>query len=231
MQSDDDKFISLSLSLVDGNFCHAALENKLHIKNQLPKMLGAGCKELVTPCVLEELKSLGDNFRGALLIAKRFEVRSCGHRGRLKAAHECLSSLVGHDNNPNHYIVATQDLNLRKQLRLCPAVPLMYVQYNVIVMESPSEASKLVAKNIDQIKLVPKKHEQRFIDHLKTQQAEPMTENLSSSITKKTFTRKRKAKSPNPLSILKKKNCLSKLKLNSHHTYFLFVFALPIRSL
>jgi U3 small nucleolar RNA-associated protein 23 len=189
---------------VDGNFCHAALENKIHIREQLPKLLGGSCKELVTPCVLEELKSLGETFRGALMIAKRFEVRSCRHQDHLRVAHECLASLVEQNNNPNHYIVATQDVQLRKRLRHCPAIPLLYVHYNVMIMEPPGEASKNVARLIDQTKLVPKEHERRFIGHLQNHDIENMP-NTTVSISKRKFTRKRKAKAPNPLSVLKKR--------------------------
>ena len=189
---------------MDGNFCHVALENKIHIREQLPKVLGGNCKELVTPCVLEELRSLGETFRGALMIAKRFEVRSCGHQDHLKVAHECLASLVEQNNNPNHYIVATQDVQLRKRLRHYPAIPLLYVHYNVMIMEPPGGASKDAARLIDQTKLTPKEHERRFIEHLRNQEIKNMPE-ASAPISKRKFTRKRKAKAPNPLSVLKKR--------------------------
>lgn len=79
---------------MDGNFCHVALQGKVHIKDQVPKSLGAKTKELVTPCVIEELTKLGPEFSGALYIAKHFEHRRCGHEEAL-TPFECLSSLVG----------------------------------------------------------------------------------------------------------------------------------------
>ena len=79
---------------VDGNFCHVALQYKIHIKEQLPKALSAVCKEQVTRCVMEELRRLGPDFSGALFIAKRFEMRRCSHKEPVSAA-ECLASLVG----------------------------------------------------------------------------------------------------------------------------------------
>jgi U3 small nucleolar RNA-associated protein 23 len=134
---------------------------------------------------------------------RRFEVRSCGHRVHLKAARECLASLVENANS-NHYIVATQDMPLRKQLRLCQAVPLLYVNYNVIVMEPPGESSRNKAKQIDQAKLAPREHEQRLIEHLKGQLTPGKGVSSSSAFPQRPI-RKRKAKAPNPLSVLKKR--------------------------
>jgi U3 small nucleolar RNA-associated protein 23 len=80
--------------LVDGNFCHAALQYRLHIKEHLPKTLGAPCRELATRCVSDELRRLGADYSGAALIAKRFDVRQCGHTPPVPAA-TCIASLVG----------------------------------------------------------------------------------------------------------------------------------------
>ena len=131
---------------MDGNFCYAALKYKVHIKEQLPKALSATCKELVTRCVTEELRKLGDEFGGALFIARRFEMRRCGHTTPVSAS-ECLASLV-ENGNPNNYFVATQDVKLRDCLRQAGSVPLLYLQFNLLLMEPPSEASILRAKQV-----------------------------------------------------------------------------------
>jgi U3 small nucleolar RNA-associated protein 23 len=191
--------------LIDGNFCYAALENKIHIREQLPKILGgAHCKQLVTSCVLHELKSLGETFRGAFLIAKRLQVRACGHQRHPKAVHECFISLIENDN-PHHYLVATQDSKLKQQLRHIPGVPILYIHYNVVHMEGPSALSQQVAKQTEQVKLLPKMYEPQG-NHRRhdTMTMNEMASSSSSSL-KQSFKGKRRAKAPNPLSVRKKK--------------------------
>lgn len=40
--------------------------------------------------------------------------------------------------NEKRYFVATQDQQLRYALRKIPGIPLLYINYNCIVMEKPS---------------------------------------------------------------------------------------------
>ena len=42
------------------------------------------------------------------------------------------------EENDKRYFVATQDKQLRNTLRKIPGVPLLYINYNCIVMEKPS---------------------------------------------------------------------------------------------
>ena len=49
---------------------------------------------VTTECVLNELESLGGALYGALVIAKRFKTRKCGHCEHIPAT-ECVSHLVG----------------------------------------------------------------------------------------------------------------------------------------
>jgi U3 small nucleolar RNA-associated protein 23 len=42
------------------------------------------------------------------------------------------------EENEKRYFVATQDKQLRNALRKIPGVPLLYINYNCIVMEKPS---------------------------------------------------------------------------------------------
>jgi len=79
---------------VDGNFAHVALANKLFIKELLPKVLSIPTKEFVTRCVVEELRSLGEDFMGAVLLSKNFEHRRCSHKTPVAAA-DCIKDLIG----------------------------------------------------------------------------------------------------------------------------------------
>ena len=51
-----------------------------------------------------------------------------------------LSVSVGEDN-PNRYLVATQDPELRRQLRRIPGIPLMHIIRNTMVLEKPSDST------------------------------------------------------------------------------------------
>ncbi len=52
----------------------------------------------------------------------------------------CVSSLAG-ESNPHHYLVASQDQELRRVLRRLPGVPLIHIIRNTMVLEKPSDAT------------------------------------------------------------------------------------------
>ncbi|XP_065910465.1 rRNA-processing protein UTP23 homolog [Dysidea avara] len=178
--------------LVDGTFCQAALKGKIYIKEQLPKYIGSSVQILTTRCAIEETRSIGDDLIGALLVAKRFQQRNCGHKHKCIPAADCFTSLIGNDNS-NHYFVATQDVELRRKLRRIPGVPLLYINRNTIVLEGVSDTSRDQAKQIGVEKVQPTKYQQSVLDSLGSELAET---------TKKP--KRKKIKGPNPLSCKKK---------------------------
>ncbi|XP_028398336.1 rRNA-processing protein UTP23 homolog [Dendronephthya gigantea] len=178
--------------LIDGTFCQAALQNRINIKEQLPKYLDADIQLLTTECVLHELESLGGALYGALVIAKRFKTRKCSHREHVPAT-ECVAHLVG-DKNEKRYFVATQDKHLRNRFRKIPGVPLLYINYNCIVMEKPSFACTKKATEVERARTEPTEHERGILERLKT--------NDEPEIKKR---KRKRAKGPNPLSCKRKK--------------------------
>jgi U3 small nucleolar RNA-associated protein 23 len=46
--------------VLDGTFCQVALKQQFHIREQVPKYLGEEVKFLTTPCVLNEVETLGE---------------------------------------------------------------------------------------------------------------------------------------------------------------------------
>ena len=50
---------------------------------------------VTTNCVVEELESLGSVLYGAAVIAKRFQLRNCGHVKESQPAAECIKNLIG----------------------------------------------------------------------------------------------------------------------------------------
>ena len=55
---------------------------------------------------------------------------------------------LGADDLPAAVMVATQDLKVRQRLRKLPGLPVLFLNRNVVVLDSPSEASKGVASKV-----------------------------------------------------------------------------------
>ena len=49
---------------------------------------------VTTKCIVDELESLGEELRGAKLLARRMEFRKCAHRETFSAC-ECLKMIIG----------------------------------------------------------------------------------------------------------------------------------------
>lgn len=80
--------------------------------------------------------------------AKLFERRRCGHRPEDHpeplSAEACISSVVDPKDsktNKNRYVVASQELEVRKKMRKVRGVPLVYVNRSVMIMEPMSGAT------------------------------------------------------------------------------------------
>ncbi|GIY31164.1 rRNA-processing protein UTP23 [Caerostris extrusa] len=151
-----------------------------------------------TPCVIMETEGLGPKAYGAMRIVKQFKVRKCGHeKNSTISAEECILSMVK-DNNPDHLMVATTDAQLSMKCRLLPGVPLLYVSYNAINLEKPSDISLGFANKKMKAAIELSEQQKATLNKLK-----PIEEKIP-------VRKKRKAKGPNPLSCKKKK----KIKLD-----------------
>lgn len=80
--------------------------------------------------------------------AKTYERRRCGHRPEdfpePLSEKECLASVVdpkGNKTNKNCYVVASQELEVRKHMRSVMGVPLVYISRSVIKMEPMAGAT------------------------------------------------------------------------------------------
>eukprot|EP00117_Sycon_ciliatum_P049319 scpid95039/ scgid34984/ rRNA-processing protein UTP23 homolog len=182
--------------LIDGSFAYAALKAKINIIEQLPKYLGGEVQCLTTRCAGIELRLLGSAGNGALQIIKQYDERRCGHTvAKAQPTPDCITSLIGEENR-HHYIVATQDMDLRKRLRQIAGVPLLLITHNTIMLEKPAEASMHAADRVVESKLAGSVAEQQFVRRLKAGE-----EPAASGTTMK----RKHRKGPNPMSCLKKK--------------------------
>ncbi|CAG8471072.1 6466_t:CDS:2 [Paraglomus occultum] len=152
-------------------------------------------KHMYTLCVFHELKSSDQNFVPELLI-EGFERRKCPHRKDPVSSDECLASIIGSENQ-HRYCIATQNRNLREQLRAIPGVPLIYMNRTVLILEPPSNVTLEKARKIERLKTLPSQMEISFLN--KTNPDATKSDQLP-------IKRKRKRpKGPNPLSCKKKK--------------------------
>jgi len=182
--------------LVDGTFLTVALQQRIQVREQLPKMLSARATPMVTSCVLHELRGLGKRGQGAAYIAQGFYRVKCGHTNFLCAS-DCIKEQIG-ENNPRKLLVATQDIELGKALRQIPGVPLIRLNNSVPFVEDPSSASKDHREETQKRKLAPAAWEKAKLPALQQKEA--------AAAAAASTPRKRKGpKGANPLSCKKKK--------------------------
>jgi len=181
--------------LVDGTFCVDALNNKVVVKDQITKYL-EDVKVVTSGCCITEIENIGlGQLFGPAMILKNFSLFRCGHIKALSASH-CIKSLIK-NGNEEHLIIATQDENLRKELRKIPGVPLLSLHRSAPCLENPSGMTVDLTEKIADGLTDLTSHQKMILKELKKQ-----TLGENTGVKKK----KRKGpKRPNPLSCLKKK--------------------------
>ncbi|RUS31823.1 Fcf1-domain-containing protein [Jimgerdemannia flammicorona] len=184
----------------DAGFVQAGLEFKIHIKEQLPKVMMGSTKQMVTECTMSELRNLGDDYTGAVLAAKRFERRRCKHAQAVPSA-QCITEIIA-DDNPHNYCVATQDKRLRDHLRVVRGVPLLYINRAILILEPPSAVTMEMAKEIERQKTLPTKKEITFLTKSNSDTAKRMAAKKEAKLKKK---KHKGPKEPNSLSVKRKK--------------------------
>ncbi|KAJ3361435.1 Small subunit processome component [Allomyces javanicus] len=187
--------------VVDGTMVHVALQFRIDLRTVVPSTLAAETKLFTTPCVIAELRQLGQDYLGAVLASNRFEARRCGHAKGTSAA-QCLKDLVGTDN-PHHLMIGTQDAALRAHLRSVPGVPLMYLSSSVLVLEPHSPETLERVKDQERAKVHASAKE---LDKLqKKAEADGVVTPADSARPIGAMPKRKKVKGPNPLAIKKKK--------------------------
>ena len=132
------KFVPPFNILLDGNFIAIAKQKKLNMKEVLEKNLDEKVHLVITSCVVEELREFDSKIPGLLDSIMNYKIDECTHK--LTTPENCIKSLVG-TKNKKKYFVGTQDLMLRSQLRKCVAVPIVFFDQNMVLLEKPSRAS------------------------------------------------------------------------------------------
>lgn len=167
--------------------CHGS---NFDLAKGLQRTLQAEVKVMITQCCMQALYESQN--QGAIELAKGFERRRCNHPPKEpKPPIECLESVVsikGH--NKHRYVVASQDVEIRRALRRTPGVPLVHTVRSVMVMEPLSEASAKISEATEAEKL------HRGLN-------DPRNAGINTETTRAPT--KKKIKQPNPLSVKRKK--------------------------
>jgi len=189
--------------LVDGNFVYAALLGKIDLRDALPLACQGRCHIKTTRCVLEELKLGGDVTRGALVNARKFDCLQCCN-GTESSPTACIKKLVGPDN-PQKFVVGTQDMELRAHLRATGKVPVLAVRVNVLAVEKPSNEAQEGLQQVNKATVAAELQAAEAVVAAisgKESSALDETEVVEVPIPKK----RKRTKEPNPLSCRKKKS-------------------------
>lgn len=179
--------------LIDGTFCKAALSFKINIREQMSKYLDAEVNLCTTTCVRAECQSFGPLLYGPLKVLEQFKLYPCKHAEPVPAF-RCVQQMIG-KKNKNKLLLATQDQSLTETMKKTAGLPLLYIAYNAITLEAPSDKSKDIAeKNLDN-RINTSEHAQSVLKQLKLQ-------TFGEEVKHK---KKKRPKGPNPLSCMKKK--------------------------
>lgn len=185
--------------IVDDQIVTTANESSFDLVKGLQRTLQAEVKVMITQCCMQVLYELGN--QDAISMAKEFERRRCNHNPKdPKTPIECIESIANiSGNNKHRYIVASQDIDIRRKLRRVPGIPLVHISRAVMVMEPLSDASAKISKRKEQAKLY------EGLNNAKQAglKVDEVTDKSTGEQTNKK--RKRGPKGPNPLSMKKGK--------------------------
>jgi len=181
------RFLEPYKLLVDGPFVHKALEGKIDIRNDIVDVTAGRTFTTTTRCVMAELKAGGDQLRGAMLAARRFNCVNCDHVPGTNP-HDCIKDLIGKANK-DKYVVGSGDPGLTATLRKRSCVPLMWISLNVMQLEKPPTEDWAAEE--------PEPKPQF------SQETQAMLDDVAAAEENKK--KKRGRKEPNPMSCKKKK--------------------------
>lgn len=155
---------------------------------------------MTTPCVIQELNTLGADFAPTLRTCKRIcKIKKCGHE--IKSARDCLLDVIGKlwifTHSPPPFVIpgtdnaekltaATQDKQFMREMAEVPC-PILTVRNHCVVMKELSHQFQTIVSTSSQEKCVaPEREKNRLLSNPPP------------------FKRKQK-RNPNPLSCLKSK--------------------------
>lgn len=194
--------------IIDPEILITTNSQSFDILKGLSRTIQSESKPMITQCCIETIYQTKN--QQLIDFAKSFERRKCNHKEIINPS-DCIELIVNiNGENKHRYIIASQDLNLRKKLRKIPGIPLIYMNRSVMVMEPLSDASKKYNENIENLKLTAglNSKDAGKLDEIKDNNTSVEEEKGKDGEVKKS--KKRKGpKEPNPLSVKKKKKVVN----------------------
>lgn len=136
--------------LVDADMIRDADKFKMDLIGGLERTLHGQVKPMITQCSMRHLYAVSKEPGVSYLIdkAKTYERRRCNHLPEdypePLSTRECLASVVdpkSNKTNKHRYVVASQELEVRKHMRGIMGVPLVYIARSVMIMEPMADAT------------------------------------------------------------------------------------------
>jgi len=202
--------------LVDADIIKDADRFSMDLIAGLERTLHGQVKPMITQCSMRHLYAAAKEPGVSYLIdkAKTYERRRCNHLPEdypePLSTKECLASVVdpkSSNTNKHRYVVASQEIEVRKHMRGVLGVPLVYINRSVMIMEPMADETVGNREREERTK---------FRDGLKRgsgsmkrkmddgDQAGEGQDSIQNDVAKKS--KKRKGlKEPNPLSVKKPK--------------------------
>ncbi|CAO3702363.1 unnamed protein product [Rhizopus stolonifer] len=183
--------------IVNGEFCRAALEKQVYVRHALPDLLGGLTRIVTTDCILKDIKSKGHDFTNALVLAQKFDLRKCViKKKKSQCQHNNVFKILVSTNNPEHFFVASGDVQLKNAIRKIPGVPVVIVNTRKkgLGLEDMTARSKAAMKTNEVNKVTPLDKETARLKRA-----------LLGEEKVEERPKKRKVKGVNPLAMKKKK--------------------------
>ncbi len=189
--------------LCDAPIIHVAPKRDIVLKEALPKLLGDAATPVVTRCIVEELRALGDEFAKAAAVAKRLPREPCAHGASRKSSSECISAIIQRGNT-SKIVIASNDADVVKSAQDNGTFPVVAIANQTrLVLRKPSattiqetqqskEKQNAVLSKPDKALLQKVKAERKFLK------------------PRPTIRKRKRAKGPNPLSVKRSKKLKDK---------------------
>ncbi|KAM2022285.1 hypothetical protein ACFX16_044208 [Malus domestica] len=128
--------------LCNVTFVHHLITNLITPADKaISNVLGAPVLLFTTKCAIAKLKQhglmLGPSYSQSLEAANSLITARCDHESHV-SAEDCILDVVGQSNS-EHFLVATQHVDLHRKLLKTPGVPAIYALRTALLFESPSD--------------------------------------------------------------------------------------------
>ncbi|KIW04154.1 uncharacterized protein PV09_04961 [Verruconis gallopava] len=143
--------------LLDAAIIQDADRFAMDLVKGLERTLCGKVKPMITQCCMRHLYNSTPKNEALIEQAKTFERRRCNHHllEEPLSTLKCLSSVVDpkeQNVNKHHYVIASQDEDVRAKMRSIPGVPQIYIKRSIMILEPMAGASEDVRSRSERSK-------------------------------------------------------------------------------